>query len=111
VEDDEEVAVLLVVVDLRPLTLREDVLDVEGVPAEATGELLGLLVRRRVEVDPRQAAGLDLAQTPALGRRLDAFVTRTARAADTRQARHRDSEDRRSLPWPPCSPSYPALLI
>ena len=35
VEDDEEIAVLLVVVDLRALTLRDDVLDVERMPAEA----------------------------------------------------------------------------
>ena len=37
VEDDEEVARVLV--DLRPLALREDVLDVELVEAEALGEL------------------------------------------------------------------------
>ena len=35
VEDDEEVAVVLVVVDLRTLALRDDVLDVERMPAEA----------------------------------------------------------------------------
>ena len=41
VEDGEEVAVVLVVVDLRPLALRDDVLDVQRVPAEAVGERLG----------------------------------------------------------------------
>jgi hypothetical protein len=40
VEDAEEVALVGVVVDLRPLALREDVLDVERMPAEAVGELL-----------------------------------------------------------------------
>src|SRR5262249_50971266 len=35
VEDGEQVAVVLVVVDLRALALRDDVLDVEGMPAEA----------------------------------------------------------------------------
>ena len=40
VEDGEEVPVLLVVVDLRPLSLRDDVLDVEGMPAEALRERL-----------------------------------------------------------------------
>ena len=39
VEDGEEVALLGVVVDLRPLALRDDVLDVERMPAEALGEL------------------------------------------------------------------------
>jgi hypothetical protein len=33
-EDAEEIAVVDVVVDLRPLPLREDVLDVERMPAE-----------------------------------------------------------------------------
>ena len=55
VEDEEEVVGVLV--DLRPLALREHVLEVERVPAEALGELgRGLLVGR-VEVDPGQAVG------------------------------------------------------
>ena len=37
VEDGEEVAIVLVVVDLRALALRDDVLDVQRVPAEALG--------------------------------------------------------------------------
>ena len=41
VEHDEEV--LRVLVHLRPLALREDVLEVERVPAEALGELRGLV--------------------------------------------------------------------
>ena len=45
VENGEEVAVVLVVVDLRPLALRDDVLDVERVPAEALGEHLRRLRR------------------------------------------------------------------
>ena len=43
VEDDEEV--VRVLVDLRPLALREHVLDVERVPAEALGELAGAVGR------------------------------------------------------------------
>ena len=50
VEDDE--AVVLVLVYLRPLALGEDVLDVERVPAEALGERRRLFSRRGVEVDP-----------------------------------------------------------
>ena len=46
VEDGEEVALVGVVVDLRPLALRHDVLDVERMPAEALGELLRALERR-----------------------------------------------------------------
>ena len=52
VEDDEEV--LRVLVDLRPLALREDVLDVELVEAEALGEDRGLL-RVGVGEDPGEA--------------------------------------------------------
>ena len=56
VEDDE--AVVVVLVDLRPLPLREDVLDVERVPAEALGQGRRLLLGRRVEVDPGEAVAL-----------------------------------------------------
>ena len=55
VEHAEEV--LGVLVDLRPLALREDVLEVERVPAEALGELVRLVGVGRVEVDPGQAVG------------------------------------------------------
>ena len=60
VEDGEEVAVVLVVVDLRPLALRDDVLDVERVPAEALGELLRRLDVGRDDVDPGEAASGEL---------------------------------------------------
>ena len=56
VEDGEEVALVLVVVHLRALALRDDVLDVEGVPAEALGELLCRLDVGRDDVDPGEAA-------------------------------------------------------
>ena len=46
-ENREEVALVLVVVDLGPLALRDDVLDIERVPAEALGERL-----RGLEVGP-----------------------------------------------------------
>ena len=58
VEDGEEV--LRVLVDLRPLPPRENVLDVERVPAEALGELVRGVGIRAVEVDPRQSAGGEL---------------------------------------------------
>ena len=60
VEDGEEVAVVLVVVDLRALALRDDVLDVERMPAEARGELLRRLDVGRDDVDPGQAASGEL---------------------------------------------------
>ena len=53
-EDGEEVAVFLVVVDLRPLTLGDDVLDVERVPAGPVRQQLGRIEIRRDDVDPRQ---------------------------------------------------------
>ena len=60
VEDGEEVALVRVVVDLRPLALRDDVLDVERVPAEALGELLRRLDVGRDDVDPGEAASGEL---------------------------------------------------
>ncbi len=51
-EDAEEVALVRVVVDLRPLPLREDVLDVERVPAEAAAQLVDDFGLDRLEVDP-----------------------------------------------------------
>jgi len=86
VEDREEVALVDVVVDLRPLAPREDVLDVERVPAEALGERLRLLERRRVEVDPGQPGGGELSR---LARPLvDDREVAAASTADARQARH-----------------------
>ena len=58
VEDAEQV--VRVLVHLRPLPPREHVLEVEWVPAEAFGEQRRLLERRRVEVDPGQAVGVEL---------------------------------------------------
>ena len=74
VENGEEVAARGacrpgVDVDLRPLAAREDVLDVERVPAEAAREQLRLLGRRAEEMDPGDAAGAE-AQRGA-GARLD----------------------------------------
>ena len=60
-EDAEQVAVVDVVVDLRPLALREDVLDVERVPAEPLAQLVDRLgVERRIEVNPGEAVGAEL---------------------------------------------------
>ena len=60
VEDGEQVAVVLVVVDLRPLALGDDVLDVERVPAEALRQALRRLHVRRDDVDPGEAASAEL---------------------------------------------------
>ncbi len=90
-EHREEVAALGVVgvdVDLGPLAPREDVLDVERVPAEAAGEQLGFLRRRREEVDPGDVVALKLSDARARvhvrqpGRR-------PAARTDARQAGHR----------------------
>ena len=58
VEDDEEVARVLV--DLRPLALREDVLDVELVEAEALGQLAELERGRSLDVNPGESASGEL---------------------------------------------------
>ena len=55
VENDE--AVVVVLVDLRPLPLGEDVFHVEWVPAEALGQRRRLFLGRRVEVNPGEAVG------------------------------------------------------
>src|SRR5262249_30661898 len=62
VENAEEVALVGVVVDLGPLALRHDVLDVEGMPAEAVRQLLRMRQRRRVEMDPGEAGGAELSR-------------------------------------------------
>ena len=60
-EDAEEVAVVDVVVDLRALPLREDVLDVEWMPAEPLAQLVDRLrIDRRVEVDPGETVSAEL---------------------------------------------------
>ena len=86
-EDDEQVVGVLV--DLRPLALREDVLDVERMPAEALCELgRGVLVGS-VEVDPGEAVGGELSRLAACGD--DRLLGRQARARalDAGQAWHR----------------------
>src|SRR5205823_342891 len=112
VENREQVALALflgVDVDLRPLTAREDVLDVEGVPAEAPGELVRLLVARSLEVDPGQVGAVELSEPRPLcdlGHAGGANATRT----DARQARHRYSEGRWSYspPQADLTPRLPA---
>jgi hypothetical protein len=89
VEDGEEV--VRVLVDLRALTAREDVLEIERVPAVALGQLRGLLERGRVEVDPGQAVCFELLE--ARLRPCVEVPRRRARpqgALDAGQARHRD---------------------
>ena len=64
-EDAEQVVGVLV--DLRPLALRQDVLDVERVPAEALGKLHCDLVAGGVEADPGEAVGGELSRLAARG--------------------------------------------
>jgi hypothetical protein len=97
VEHTEEVALVGVVVDLGPLALREDVLDVERVPAEAVGEQHRRLVVGRVEVDPGEAVGVELGRLRPWAR--DQLPDRAGtHATDPRQAWHRYSGGRRSSP-------------
>src|SRR5205807_444948 len=63
VENAEEV--LRIVVDLRPLTPREHILDVERVPVESVCERLRFLELGRVEVDPGQAVAVKLSESGA----------------------------------------------
>src|SRR5205085_6886916 len=58
VEDREEV--VGVVVDLRPLAAREDVLTVERMPIEPLGELADDVAVDGLQVDPAEAAGAEL---------------------------------------------------
>ena len=86
VEDDEEVVGVLV--DLRPLALGEHVLDVQRVPLEALGKLLGAGSIRNREVDPGEAVGAELSE-PGLGPRDDLAGARaTPGTGDARQLCH-----------------------
>ena len=77
VEDDEEVAVLLVVVDLRALPLGDDVLDVERMPAEAVGQHVRRLEVGADDVDPGEVASAELGD----GRRTCDDLGRSAAAS------------------------------
>ncbi len=91
-KDGKEVGARLgvrVLVDLRPLAPREDVLDVERVPAEAGREAADLLVRRSVEVDPGEAVGVELVRAELARREIDARRRTGPARTDARQARHR----------------------
>jgi len=90
VQDGEQVAARLVLgvdVDLRPLTAREDVLDVEWVPAEAVGQHLSLPVGGSLEMDPGEPVLVELSDLrPSIGRdRARGSAART----DARQIGHR----------------------
>ena len=87
-EDAEQVALVRVVVDLRTLPAREDVLDVERMPGEAVGEERSRLVVWRLEVDPGEAVRLELRRLGTCARG-DVPDRTGARATDARQARHR----------------------
>ena len=87
-EASEEVAVVDVVVDLGPLALREHVLDVERVPAEASGERLHFVVRRPLEMEPGEAVLLKLSDRALRGLGPKRRLAGAART-DAWKARHR----------------------
>ena len=89
VEDGEEVALVLVVVDLRPLALRDDVLDVERMPAESLCETLRRRHVGRDDVGPGEPASGELVDDR---RRARDDLARAAGAGtpDARKARHGD---------------------
>ena len=89
-EDAEQVAVVEIVVDLWPLALREDVLDVERVPPKArTQRVHRLRIDRRVEVNPGEAVGAELSDA-RFGARCDRLCEAArSRPPDAGQARHR----------------------
>ncbi len=90
VEDAEEITLVGVVVDLRPLALREDVLDVERMPAEALAKAVDRFrIDRGIEVDPGEAVGAELSEAwfRARGDRL--CESARPRPPDAGQARHR----------------------
>src|SRR5439155_15050056 len=88
VQDDEEVAVVAVLVDLRALAPRQHVLEIERMPPEASLKQLGLLERGGVEMNPGQAVGGELLD--ARLRACEDFpVARPGpRSLDARQAWH-----------------------
>jgi len=90
VEDAEEIAVIDVVVDLGPLALRQDVLDVEWVPAEALAQSVDRLgIDRRVEVDPGEAVGAELSDAWFWARCDRLCVPARSRPPDAGQVGHR----------------------
>jgi len=90
VEDAEEVAVIDVVVDLRPLPLRQDVLDVEWMPAEPLAEAVDRLgIDRRLEMDPGKAVGAELSDAWFRARCGRLGVLARPRPPDAGQAGHR----------------------
>src|SRR5262249_11811718 len=108
VEDGEELAVVDVVVALPPLALREDVLDVERMPAEAPGKHPGCQRVGRVEMDPGETGGAELSGCARV--RGDVRDLAAAWATDAREARHRYSGGPRSRLSPACSSFYPPSL-
>jgi hypothetical protein len=88
VEDPEEV--VRVLVDLRSLAPRKDVLEVEGVPAVSFGEQRRLLQRRCVEMHPGQAVRFELCVAGLSPRVGVPRLRGRPRALDAGKARHRD---------------------
>src|SRR6266498_568527 len=108
VQDAEQVALVGVVVDLGPLALGQNVLDVEWMPAEARPQLVDGLGLERLEVDPGQPVGAELSDAWFRARNDRLCEPARPRPPDAGQAWHRYGGDRRSLA--PCSAWYPGRL-
>jgi hypothetical protein len=90
VQDAEEVAIVQVVVDLRTLALRQDVLDVERMPTEALTQRVDRLgIDGWVEVDPGEAVGAELSDAWLWARCDRLGVRARPRPPDAGQAGHR----------------------
>jgi hypothetical protein len=105
VQDHEEV--VLVLVDLRALIAREDVLVVEGMEVEVLLEPRAVDDPRALDVDPAQPPGLQELDVGCLGllRRPDDGATSTP--AQAGQVRHGDFVARRSTSLAPEGEIYP----
>ena len=88
VEDAEEI--LGVLVDLWPLPLGKDVLEVERVPAEALGEGGRFLMAGIVEVNPGQTVRVELCNAPLRACGDVPRLRARSRALDAGKAWHRD---------------------
>ena len=88
VQDAEEVFGVLV--DFRPLALRENVLEVERVPAEPLGKGGRFLLAGIVEVNPGQAVRVELCNAPLRACGGVPRLRARSRALDAGKAWHRD---------------------
>ena len=87
VQDREQV--LRVVVDLRALPARQDVLEIERMPAESLGQLREGVAIERLEMDPGEAARAELSDSRFRARAPVDLGRPRPRSPDAGQAGHR----------------------